>query len=324
MHAHSVADLLQYGRSLQATIHTDLEDILTGLQSLLPKADTRLTSAVALLNESLCEVLDLAQERMRAAEQVRDKGCRQNKHAIDQRDDARRELRNRLILLRQWLDGLYGQAGLDLFYIMAKTPENPGILVSYAKSVLQGLLDPALVLPKASMPMPFDRQAWAAELRLLMERLEQANVHLAYEQSGVTTTQMFRRIELDKLQQLTRAVAHLLKGLFLLADKPQRIKSLRRERRKRSKTRTLEATNLSEDRVEPAPLAALAPLPSHNPIPVEQAEIRPQLQASTRMIWPGSEPLRLSLAEACPRSLPLMAFKGQAPQVSSCHLVRDG
>ncbi len=253
MYADHISQLDQFTYRLKAVIHSDMDSILEGLRPLMPQGDRRLTSAVNQLNECLNEIMALAQERLARVLGAHQNGRQKNKHALAARDLARAQLRQRLILLRQWVEGLYGQRGLDLLYINAKTPERPDFLVTYAELVMSGLSDPKIQLPKAQIPMILDRELWVSELQALRLALVSANDQLAENQASLAKIKRERLDEYDQLHKITRAVSHLLKGQLLLADQSCRIRHLKKVRRKRPQAQPNEGLELIEVQVATMP-----------------------------------------------------------------------
>jgi hypothetical protein len=218
--------------SKQVQRHKDLTDKLValvesrektlpdGLQARLAK---RLVSGevmpdVALLARLIVREWVALQEEESAADLELTREAGDDPAVLKALEVAQQALYSEMTLLRSEVETGHGATGIEALGMKGSTPIRAQDLETYAKSVLDGLLNEKVSLGEPrSKRMPFNRRAAAESLAPLVQALEVANKDFTREEAELAGAQQKRSKTIINWKTGAPPLAAVLRSLFILA-----------------------------------------------------------------------------------------------------------
>jgi hypothetical protein len=135
------------------------------------------------------------------------------------RDLAAGDLISSITSMRGMLEGVFGQAEIQVYGIKGTTPRDPNQLVAFALALASHLEKEPL--PKPKFAATLDRLALAADLRAKVTPLQEALEHVAREVREAESTLVARDAAMDTFDRTFSRSAAALTALFRLAGQDE-------------------------------------------------------------------------------------------------------
>lgn len=218
MASKAVVDRQRAAGDIRASAETHAQQVAQGVErALMPfarpgKSNLGVVELVSLLSRSL----GAASDALVAADQTHLAELGDDGPVRAARDQVASRLRERLVVTREILLGLYGGEAVRALGFDSGTPEEPLALARFAQGVLEKLGKSAL--PKSRVAgARFDAAEAATELRALHAELERALQGVDLEAREAEATLVRKQAALDDYDARFTAVATVLEGLYRLA-----------------------------------------------------------------------------------------------------------
>ncbi len=169
------------------------------------------------------------------------------------RDDAAKELRERLIQLRITLDGIFGPGGSNrIFEDAPGIPEDPDALLQLTGHVHSNLINPEFALPQLQQAgVIFDREAAASGLEGPYLRLEDALHGLEGTESDSKYSQSEKDLEVAEASRFVGKVARFYEALYALVGHDGLASRVRRSSHRRRSANEEPETEVPDEPTDP-------------------------------------------------------------------------